>query len=113
MIGLAIIVFILGLLAFIGTTIGMVRFPDYLTKSHAASTGDTLSTGLMVFSIILYAISQGGPGAWMLIAKLGLLLLFILIASPTASHVLTQAGYKTGTPHWRKTQEQSEDDHDC
>ena len=37
---------ILGLVFFLGTAVGMVRFPDFYTRMHAAGKGDTLSTML-------------------------------------------------------------------
>ena len=39
---------ILGLVFFLGTAVGMVRFPDFYTRMHAAGKGDTLSTMLML-----------------------------------------------------------------
>ena len=33
---------ILGLIFFLGTAVGMVRFPDFYTRMHAAGKGDTL-----------------------------------------------------------------------
>ena len=33
---------------FLGSAVGMVRFPDFYTRMHAAGKGDTLSTMLML-----------------------------------------------------------------
>ena len=37
-----------GLVFFLGTTIGLLRFPDFYTRMHAAGKGDTLSTVMTV-----------------------------------------------------------------
>ena len=39
---------VLGLLFFVGTSVGMIRFPDFYSRMHAAGKGDTLSTMLML-----------------------------------------------------------------
>ena len=39
---------ILGLVFFLGSAVGMVRFPDFYTRMHAVGKGDTLSTMLML-----------------------------------------------------------------
>ena len=39
---------VLGLVFFLGSAVGMVRFPDFYTRMHAAGKGDTLSTMLML-----------------------------------------------------------------
>ena len=42
---LAYILISTGLIFFLGTTIGLLRFPDFYSRMHAAGKGDTLSTG--------------------------------------------------------------------
>ena len=39
---------VIGLIFFFGSAVGMVRFPDFYTRMHAAGKGDTLSTMLML-----------------------------------------------------------------
>ena len=39
---------VVGLVFFLGTAVGMVRFPDFYTRMHAAGKGDSLSTMLIL-----------------------------------------------------------------
>lgn len=65
--------------------IGMLRFPDFYTRLHAASLTDTLCAGLIVLGLMLQA-------GWTLITvKLLFILVFIFFTSPTSSHALAKA----------------------
>jgi len=65
--------------------LGVIRMPDFFTRLHAAGLTDTLGSILVISGLML----QGG---WSLISvKLFLILLFLLITSPTASHALARA----------------------
>lgn len=65
--------------------IGILRFPDFYTRMHAAGVTDTLATGLILVGLMLLA------GWSLVLAKLAMILLFVLFASPTASHALAKA----------------------
>lgn len=65
--------------------IGILRFPDFYTRMHAAGVTDTLATGLILIGLMLLA------GWSLVLAKLAMILLFVLFASPTASHTLAKA----------------------
>ena len=49
---------LLGLLFFFGTSLGLLRFPDFYTRMHAAGKGDTLSSILILFGIVAYTLSH-------------------------------------------------------
>lgn len=83
-----------GLVFFLGAVIGLVRFPDFYTRMHAAGKGDTLSTLLILAGFGLYALKE--YGAWpeiLVIGKILLICVFIMVTSPTSTHALMQAGY--------------------
>ena len=65
--------------------IGMLRFPDFYTRMHASGVTDTLGAGLILLGLMLQA------GWSLVLAKLILILLFILLTSPTSSHALAKA----------------------
>lgn len=69
----------------ISGAIGMVRFPDFYTRMHAACLVDSLG----VFAIIAGVILMLEPG--IITIKLVLLLIFSLITSATTAHALTKA----------------------
>ena len=79
------ILVILGSLSIIVGLLGVYRMPDFYTRLHAASVIDTLGTILILFGLILYA------GLNIVSIKLLLILIFILITTPTAAHALAKS----------------------
>lgn len=73
-----------GLFVVIGN-IGLVRFPDFYTRLHAASITDTLGAGLMLAGMTFQA------GLSLVTVKLLLVILFIFFTSPTATHALAKS----------------------
>ena len=84
--------------------IGVLRLPDFYTRTHGASIADTLGAALMIFGMVLQA-----DGSWNVIVKLLLVLVFLFFTSPTASHALVKAAYAHGI---RAPREQDGDDAD-
>lgn len=69
---------------------GLLRFPDFFTRIHAASLTDTLGASLILIGLMLQA-------GWSLVfAKLFIILLFSLLAGTTASHAMAKAALKSG-----------------
>ncbi len=66
-------------------TIGLLRFPDFYTRLHAAGVVDTLGVMSIISGLILLA------GFSLVSVKLLLILVFILLTSPTAAHALAKA----------------------
>ena len=85
---------ILGLVFFLGTAVGMVRFPDFYTRMHAAGKGDTLSTMLMLSGFGLVMMEDFSLGSWLLLLKILGVVLFIFITTPTSSHALMRAAFE-------------------
>lgn len=76
---------LLGAFLIISGAVGVLRFPDFFTRMHAAGVTETLATTLILLGLMLLA-------GWSIMSfKLLLILLFILITSPVASHALTKA----------------------
>jgi len=75
----------LGALSIIVGLLGVYRMPDFYTRLHAASIIDTLGTMLILFGLILYY------GLNIVSLKLLLILIFILITTPTAAHALAKS----------------------
>jgi len=101
---IVILLIILGLFFFLGTAVGMLRLPDFYTRSHAAGKGDTLSTVLILFACGLYTFHEGHySGASLLVfLKILSIVVFIFISSPTSCHAFIDAGYETGAKQWNK-----------
>jgi len=65
--------------------LGLIRMPDFYTRNHAASITDTLGAGLLILGLMLQS-----PDLFVAL-KLVLIIIFILISSPTATHALAKA----------------------
>ena len=75
----------IGALSIIVGLLGVYRMPDFYTRLHAASIIDTLGTMLIIFGLILHY------GLNIVSLKLLLILIFILITTPTAAHALAKS----------------------
>jgi len=88
---------VVGLVFFFGCVVGLIRFPDFYTRMHAAGKGDTLSTMLILIGFALIAIHQEvSLGTLLVAAKILGICLFIMLTSPTSTHALMRAGYEDG-----------------
>lgn len=65
--------------------IGMLRLPDFFTRTHAAGILDTLGVALIMAGLALQA------GYTLVTVKLILIVLFILITGPAAVHALARS----------------------
>ena len=70
--------------------IGLLRFPDFFTRIHAASLTDTLGAGLILIGLMMQA------GSGLVFVKLLLILILSLFAGVTASHAMGKAALKSG-----------------
>jgi multicomponent Na+:H+ antiporter subunit G len=85
---------VVGLVFFLGTSVGMIRFPDFYTRMHAAGKGDTLSTMLMLAGFGLVIMEDFSATSWLLLFKILGIVLFIFITTPTSSHALMRAAFE-------------------
>ncbi|MEJ2420019.1 MAG: monovalent cation/H(+) antiporter subunit G [Exilibacterium sp.] len=65
--------------------VGVLRFPDFYTRMHAAGVTETLAAALILIGLMIET------GWSLVLVKLSMILLFILFTSPTASHALAKA----------------------
>lgn len=92
---------LVGLVFFFGCVVGLIRFPDFYTRMHAAGKGDTLSTALMLIGFALFALHLEVSTANLLVsAKIIGISIFIMLTSPASTHALMRAGYEDGIDPW-------------
>lgn len=70
--------------------VGMIRMPDFYTRSHAASITDTLGATLILLGLGLHS------GMNLITVKLVMVLFLLYVTSPTAAHALVKAAYSKG-----------------
>ena len=91
----------LGVIFSVIGSIGVIRFPDFYSRAHAASKPDTL--GLMLTVLGLAVIE----GASLPSAKLLLIAAFVALGNPTATHALGRAALRSGLEPWRRDEEEA------
>jgi multicomponent Na+:H+ antiporter subunit G len=101
-----IILTVTGLLFFFATTVGLLRFPDFYSRMHAAGKGDTLSSLLILLALMLYNFHEVNLANLLVAIKILLIVVFIFMASPTATHAITDAGFESGAKPWTKKPEE-------
>lgn len=83
--------------------VGLLRFPDFFSRIHAASLTDTLGAALILIGLMFQA-------EWgIVLAKLVLILMFMLLAGVTASHAMAKAALKSGLKPLEKKREETTD----
>ncbi len=67
--------------------VGVMRFPDVLTRLHAAAKAGVLGAGFVLCGV---AFGLGTLDAWL---RAGASLLFVVLTAPVASHAVGRAAY--------------------
>lgn len=70
--------------------VGLLRFPDFYTRTHAGSLTDTAGAALLILGLLLQTES------WQSALRLVLIMLFMMLTGPTAAHALAQAARRDG-----------------
>jgi multicomponent Na+:H+ antiporter subunit G len=81
---------ITGLLIMLAGSIGILRLPDFFTRTHAASKVDTLGIIVVLIGLAVY------EGFTINAAKLALGILFVALGNPVAAHALARAALLFG-----------------
>ena len=68
--------------------VGLLRFPDFFSRMHAAGVTDTLATAMIILGLLLI------ESDWIVDIKLLIILLMTLFISPTASHALAHTALR-------------------
>jgi multicomponent Na+:H+ antiporter subunit G len=87
-------IFLLGGLFFFSVgTIGLLRFPDLFTRAHSAAKCDTLGAVLCLIALMIYS------GINYSSLKLLLVLIFLWVTNPTATHLIVKAVFVKKDKH--------------
>jgi len=94
-----------GLFFFTGGAVGILRFPDFYSRLHPAGKLDTLGSLLAMIALALFNLHHFSLGALLTSLKMMLILVFVFLASPTATHAIVDAGVRAGLAPWTKGEE--------
>ena len=88
-------IFVLGGLFFLtASSIGIIRLPDFYSRTHGVGKAETLGSMLMLLGLAIY------EGFEINSAKLLIIVVFIFLANPTATHIIARAAFKSGLQPW-------------
>ncbi|MCF3943547.1 Na+/H+ antiporter subunit G [Oceanobacillus alkalisoli] len=85
----AILIFIGSLFAVI-SAIGLIRFPDVYTRSHAATKSSTLGVLLTLTGALIYILESQDYFS----VRLVLGIAFVFLTAPVSGHLVTRAAYR-------------------
>lgn len=97
-----------GILFFVGGAVGVIRFPDFYTRMHAAGKGDTMSVFLVLVGLAIYQLGDFNLANLIVAGKIFFITVFVMWASPTSTHALIKAGFEEGQKVWTRKDEKGE-----
>ncbi len=83
-----------GLFFILAGALGVLRLPDFYTRLHGMGKCDTLGVGLMVAGLALQQTALHHS------LEMILIIVFVGLANPTATHALGRAALKSGLKPW-------------
>ncbi len=99
---IAAVLLILGLVFFAGGAVGIIRFPDFYSRLHPAGKLDTAGLVTAMGALALYTACSFTLESVITALKIILIVVFVFITSPTATHAIVDAGVRAGLTPWRK-----------
>lgn len=85
-----------GALFMLLAAMGALRMPDLPMRLHATTKAGALGSGLIMIGVAFFHADAG------VTARAFAIMLFIMLTSPVAAHILARAGYFVGVPLWDK-----------
>ena len=98
-----------GLIFFVGGAVGILRFPDFYTRMHAAGKGDTCSMFFILLGLALYLLQEPNLANFLVAGKILFVSFFIVMTSPTSTHALIKAGFEEGIKMWTRDGKKEEE----
>ena len=94
-----------GLLFFIGGAVGIIRMPGFYTRLHPVGKLDTLGIMAMAIGLAVYNLHHFSLATFLVSMKICMIIFFVFLSSPTATHSIVDAGMRAGLRHWTKKKE--------
>jgi len=84
------------------SALGLLRLPDFYARTHAVGKSETLGSILVLVGLAVY-------NGWELSTfKILFVMVFVLIANPTATHAISRAALRSGLAPWTKKKQNSQ-----
>ena len=91
-----------GLIFMLIGSIGLVRLPDFFSRTHAASKVDTVGIVVLLIGIAVLEGMSLNSG------KLMVAIVFLMLTNPVSAHALARAALRAGFKPWRRGRPASE-----
>ncbi|MEE8573931.1 MAG: monovalent cation/H(+) antiporter subunit G [Thermodesulfobacteriota bacterium] len=75
---------------------GILRFPDFYSRMHPAGKTDTLGQAIIFSALMIH------EGFTMVSLKLLIIIVFVFVANPTATHALASSAFSVELRPWQK-----------
>ncbi|MDQ1281437.1 MAG: multicomponent Na+:H+ antiporter subunit [Thermoproteota archaeon] len=75
-------------------SIGMLRFPNFFVRLHAATVGSMGGSFLPIIGAGLIALGSDFPDKWMFFGGLIVAAIIVMLVSPAGSHALARATHR-------------------
>lgn len=76
------------------STVGLLRLPDFFSRTHAVGKSETLGALLVLSGLAIHG------GASLESLKLFLIVFFIAVTNPAGIHTLARAALQAGVESW-------------
>ena len=87
--------FIVGGVFFLAiSALGLLRLPDFYSRAHAVGKSETLGSILVLAGLAIY------NGLELSTVKIVIVLVFVMIANPTATHAVSETALYCGLEPW-------------
>jgi multicomponent Na+:H+ antiporter subunit G len=97
---IAVVLMIGGVLFLLTGSIGLLRLPDFYTRSHATGKVDTMGIMMLLAGMAVYS------GFTLTSAKLLVIIGFVTATSPVATHALLRRALLHGQKPWFKKEKE-------
>lgn len=87
---LAVVFMIAGFIFMFLSALGILRFPDFLSRLHASSVGETVGIAFSCIGLIIF------QGFDLVSAKIVLIIIAVMIANPVGTHLIGKSALRAG-----------------
>lgn len=91
-----------GLIFIIIGSVGIVRLPDFFSRTHAASKVDTVGVTVVALGVACL------EGFTLVGLKILLVAFFVMLTNPVAAHALARAAFFSGLKPWVRSDSKTE-----
>lgn len=94
-----VLLMLIGVLLILIAAIGLVRMPDLFLRASASSKGATLGVAAVMVASALHFNEMSATSRAIVV------IIFMMLTTPLAAHMIGRVAYRVGVPFWEKTQQ--------